>query len=72
MLRGTLAHEAIEKVFELPVEMRTLMQQQLVFALRERWTLKMTPMRIFAEIEQILLEAEGMCRTWFGVEDPIH
>lgn len=71
-LRGTLAHEAIEKVFELPAEERT--PEATAAGVRPAWERLDAKDDTYAnlrdEIEPILLEAEGMCRTWFGVEDP--
>lgn len=71
-LRGTLAHEAIEKVFDVPAGKRT--PELTAAGVRPAWERLDAKDDTYAnlrdEIEPIIAEAEAMCRSWFGVEDP--
>lgn len=74
-VKGTIAHEAFEKVFDLPRGERT--PEAAVLYVRPAWkTLRDTGRYEVLtskgpEFEEtMLLSAESLVRSWFGVEDP--
>lgn len=73
--KGTLVHEACEHVFDHPRGERT--PDLAVTYIRPAWEqIKDLPdyaplvVKGPAFIEQLLLDAEDLCRRWFAVEDP--
>lgn len=72
-LQGTLAHEAIERVFDLAPEDRT--PEATAAGVRVAWERISSEApgqydNLAEQMETILDTAERMCKTWFYVEDP--
>jgi putative RecB family exonuclease len=71
-LRGTLTHEACERIFDHPRGERSV--DLAVSYVRPAWEEKLSKESQYeplaGEIDEIIADAESMVRGWFGVEDP--
>lgn len=74
-LRGTLVHQVLEDIFELPAVARTVEKAQKLVGPAWKELLAQDPQAasLFetdSELEKWLLSAEKLVETWFGLENP--